>query len=145
MNKFTRDILRGTHTLRAGIEVNATQSLAFRVGYNLSTSAYEKNIGFDQYNLNSATMDYATSTNYMRLGNTNILTLGMGYRYKKFYVDLAYKIRNQKGDFYAFDTSFAQGDTQFTADNPELSGLTIDPVGVDLTRQTITCTLGFKF
>lgn len=145
MNQFTRDILRGTHTLRTGIEVNATKSLAFRVGYNLSTSAYEKNIGFDQYDLNSATMDYATSTNYMRLGNTNILTLGMGYRYKKFYVDLSYKIRNQKGDFYAFDTSFAQGDTQFTADNPELSGLTIDPVGVDLTRQTITCTLGFKF
>ncbi len=152
MNQFTRDILRGTHTLRAGIEVNATKSLAFRLGYNLSTSAYKKSIGFDQYYIDSNAMNYATGTNYMRLGNTNILTLGAGYHYKKFYVDLAYKIRNQKGDFYAFDTRFTDevnGDPVFLnnvrTDAPELINATIDPVGVDLTRQTITCTLGFKF
>ena len=34
---------------------------------------------------------------------------------------------------------------QFVLDNPALADVTIDPVGVDLTRQTITCTLGFKF
>lgn len=145
MNQFTRDNLRGTHTLRAGMEVNASKNLSFRLGYNYSTSAYEKNIGYDQYNLNSAAMDYATSTSYMRMGDTNILTLGMSYRLKRFYVDFAYKLRNQSADFYAFDTSFAQGDTQFTADNPGLKGLTLDPVDVNLTRHTISCTLGFKF
>ena len=145
MNQLTRDNLRGTHTLRIGTEINATKNLAFRLGYNLSTSAYEKNIGYDLYSLNSAARDYATSTSYMRLGNTNIITLGMGYHYKKFYVDLAYKVRNQKADFYAFDTSFTNGETQFVLDNPEMEGMTIDPVDVDLTRHTITCTLGFKF
>ena len=94
MNEFTRDILRGTHTLRLGVEANATKNLAFRLGYNLSTSAYEKNIGFDQYYIDSRAMNYATGTNYMRLGNTNILTLGAGYHAKNFYVDLAYKVRN---------------------------------------------------
>ena len=34
---------------------------------------------------------------------------------------------------------------QFVLDNPALADVTIDPVGVDLTRQAITCTLGFKF
>ena len=149
MNQLTRDNLRGTHTLRVGLEANATKHLAFRLGYNLSTSAYKKNISFDQYNINSYAMDYATSTSYMRMGNTNILTLGAGYHYKSFYIDLAYKIRHQKADFYAFDTSFTNSNQefipQFVLDNPALADVTIDPVGVDLTRQAITCTLGFKF
>ena len=150
MNQLTRNTLRGTHTLRVGMEANATKNLAFRLGYNLSTSAYEKNISFDQYNLNSGAMDYATSTSYMRMGNTNILTLGMGYRSKNFYVDLAYKLRNQSADFYAFDTSFTRTDnlesiSQVIVDNPLLADRTIDPVDVNLTRHTITCTLGFKF
>lgn len=150
MNQLTRDNLRHTHTLRAGIEANASKNFSFRLGYNFSTSAYKKNIGFDQYDLynnNSPAMSYVTSTNYMRMGNTHILTLGAGYHYKSFYVDLAYKLRNQKADFYAFDTSFADSnlDTQFVKDNTSLADRTINPVGVDLTRQTITCTLGFKF
>ena len=152
MNKLTRDNLRGTHTLRMGMEVNASKHLAFRLGYNLSTSAYKKDISFDQYNLYSyemnSAMNYATSTSYMRMGNTNILTLGMGYHYKSFYVDLAYKIRHQKADFYAFDTSFTNsntGDPVFLNNNLSLADKTIDPVDVDLTRQTVICTLGFKF
>ena len=148
MNEFTRDNLRGTHTLRIGTEVNATKNLAFRLGYNLSTTAYKKNIGFDQFNIDSRAMDYATGTNYMRPGNTNILTLGMGYHTKKFYVDLAYKVRHQKADFYAFDTRFTNsvtGDPVFLSNAPELADATIKPVDVNLTRQAITCTLGFKF
>ena len=145
MNQFTRDNLRATHTLRAGIEVNATKNLAFRLGYNLSTSAYKKDITFDQYNLNSAAMYYSASTSYMRPGHTNILTLGMGYHSKSFYIDLAYKIRNQKADFYAFDTGFTADGTQFAIDNGEFADMTLDPVNVNLTRQAVTCTLGFKF
>jgi hypothetical protein len=149
MNQMTRDNMRGTHTLRIGLEANATKNLAFRLGYNLSTSAYNKHISFDQYNLNSYAMDYATGTNFMRLGHTNILTLGAGYHTRSFYIDLAYKIRHQKADFYAFDTNFTNTNQelipQFVLDNPALADVTIDPVGVDLTRQTITCTLGFKF
>ena len=147
MNQLTRDNLRGTHTLRAGFEINATKELAFRLGYNLSTSAYKKHVGFDQYELNSAAMDYATGTSYMRLGTTNLLTLGVGYRTKSFYIDLAYKLRNQKGDFYAFDTSFAQtaSNSQFVAMNSDFANQTIAPAKFDLTRHAITCTLGFKF
>lgn len=148
MNQLTRANMRGTHTLRTGIEVNATKKLAFRVGYNLSTSAFRKNISFDQYNLNSNAMDYVTGTSYMRMGTTNILTLGMGYRTKNFYVDLAYKVRNQSADFYAFDTSFTNsetGDPVFLNRNSDLADKTIAPISADLTRHAITCTLGLKF
>ena len=90
-------------------------------------------------------MDYATGTSYMRWGDTNILTVGLGYRIKGFYVDLAYKVRNQSADFYAFDTGFAQGDTDFTQAHPDLRGVIISPVDVNMTRQSIICTLGYKF
>ena len=147
MNEFTRDIMRGTHTVRVGLEANATPNLAFRLGYNLSTSPFEKDIYYDQYTLNSAAMNHTTGTNYMRMGTTNIITLGMGYRSKNFYIDFAYKLRNQFADFYAFDTSFAEtlNNTQFVRNNPNYADVTIDPVNVNLTRHAITCTLGFKF
>ena len=159
MNQQTHDNLRGTHTLRVGLEANATKNLSFRLGYNLSTSAYNKNISFDQFEINyediknhgfkETAIDYSTNTSYMRMGNTNILTVGVGYHYKKFYIDLAYKIRHQKADFYAFDTNFANsedGDPVFKRNAPaDFLDKTIDPVEVDLTRQAVTCTLGFKF
>lgn len=152
MNRHSRKNLRGTHTLRVGLEANASKNLSFRLGYNLSTSAYKKNVSFDQFQIadngSTAMRDYATNTNYMRLGNTNILTLGVGYHIKNFYVDLAYKIRNQKGDFYAFDTSFTSNDPVYqknVASQYDDIAQSIKPVGVDLTRHAITCTLGFKF
>ena len=159
MNQNTRDNMRGTHTLRVGMEINATKNLAFRLGYNLSTSPFKKNISYNQYEIDKAdierhrlprtAIDYATSTSYMRMGATNTITLGMGYHTKRFYIDLAYKIRNQKADFYAFDTGFANsetGDPVFLDIAPaDLADATINPVDVNLTRHAITCTLGFKF
>ncbi len=152
MNRHSRKYLRGTHTVRVGLEANATQNLSFRLGYNFSSSAYEKDVSFDQLHIadegSTAMRDYATNTNFMRLGNTHILTMGMGYHYKKFYVDLAYKIRNQKGDFYAFDTSFTSNDPIYqknVASQYIDMAQGIDPVEVNLTRHAITCSLGFKF
>lgn len=146
MNQHTKQTFKGVHTLRAGLEYRPTKALALRLGYNYITSAYKDQVTFDQYSINSAAMDYATRTSYMRWGDTNILTLGVGYRVKGFYVDLAYKVRNQKADFHAFDTSFAQdADSKFCHDNPDLAGATIDPVNVNMTRQSIVCSLGYKF
>lgn len=144
MNSHAKQTLKGVHTLRAGVEFRPTSALALRLGYNYITSAYKDQVGFDQYSINSAAMDYATSTSYMRWGDTNILTLGIGYRIKGFYVDLAYKVRNQSADFHAFDTSFAQGEG-FIQANPDLPSYSIDPVDVNMTRQSIVCSLGFKF
>jgi hypothetical protein len=158
MNQMTRNNLRGTHTLRVGMEINATKNLAFRLGYNLSTSPFKKNISYNQYEIDKAdierhrlprtAIDYATSTRYMRMGATNTITLGMGYHTKRFYIDLAYKIRNQIADFDAFDTGFANsetGDPVFLDIAQNLADATINPVDVNLTRHAITCSLGFKF
>ena len=58
---------------------------------------------------------------------------------------MAYKIRHQKADFYAFDDSFTSPNTTFSNANPDLMNTCLEPVPVDLTRHSITCTLGLKF
>lgn len=131
MNLFTKDVLRGQHTLKAGVEYKPMSALALRLGYNYITSRFKDNVSFDQLVLNSRAMDYATSTDYMRLGGVNIFTAGIGYKYKKFYVDMAYKFRMQHGDFYAFDTTGMDHD--------------IAPVDVNLNRHQVMMGLGFKF
>lgn len=145
MNMLTQDVLRAQHTAKAGVEVKPTDAFAIRVGYNFISSRYKDNPSFDQYNVNSPAMDYQTSTDYMTLGATNIVTFGLGYKYKKFYADLAYKYRMQKGKFYAFDTSYTDPAGGFAAANPLLAGETIDPVEVDFNRHQVMLSLGFKF
>ena len=151
MKEHTRANLKAVHTLRAGMEYRPVPALAFRLGYNFTSSAYDKDAHFDQLEIapgrafNSAALDYITRTNYMVTKPTHILALGMGYKWKHFYFDLAYKIRHQKADFFAFDDSFTAPGTEFSQANPELEGTYLNPVPVDLTRHNITCTLGFKF
>jgi hypothetical protein len=67
----------------------------------------------------------------MNLSDTYIATFGLGYRYKWFYADLAYKYRHQTGEYYAFDSFYS---------NVEKS-----PIPLDLSRHSITATLGVRF
>lgn len=133
MNLQTKDHLKGMHSVRAGVEVKPTSQLAFRIGYIYATSPYKDNPSFNQYDLNSYAMNYSTSTSFMTLSDINTLTLGVGYKWKRAYLDFAYKLKNQKADFYAFDTS------EYAANER------LEPVNVDLTRHQLTATLGVKF
>lgn len=145
MNGLTRSTLRAQHTLKMGLEVKPIDALALRVGYNFVSSRYKDNPTFDQYDLNSYSMEYATSTDYMTFGPANIVTFGLGFKHKKFYADLAYKYRVQNAKFYAFDTSFTTASNSFITANPTLEGATLDPVDVNLYRHQLMLSLGFKF
>ena len=143
MNKLNRRTFQGQHTVKAGAELNLTDRLALRLGYNYITTPYKKNARLQQ-DIDSYAMDYVAGTPYSNLSDVNIITCGLGYRYKKFYVDLAYRFRQQRADVYAFDDSFTSN-ADFVRDNPTLANKTLDPVDVNLNRHSITCTLGFKF
>lgn len=130
MNELTRNTLKGQHTLRLGVEVNPLRKFAVRAGYNYISGRFADNVGFDQYSIDSRAMDYATNTEYMRLGDTNILTAGLGYKGKLVYVDLTYQFRAQRGDFYAFDAT-------------EQGGV-LRPVDVNLNRHQLMLGVGVK-
>lgn len=137
MNLQTKRTLKGTHNVRAGLEVKPSKKVALRLGYNYATSSYKDQPAFDQFGLDSYAMNYSTSTQYMKIGNLNSLTLGAGYRWKYAYLDVAYKVTAQKADFYAF---YEPSDpSRFHTPNA------MTPVNADLSRQQLTATLGFRF
>ncbi len=131
MNQLTAATLKGQNTLRLGVEVKPIRQFAIRAGYNLISSRFNEQVGFDQYSIDSYAMNYATNTEYMRLGNTNIVTVGMGFQGKRFYVDMTYMFRGQRGDFYAFDSTEQEAALQ--------------PVDVCLNRHQLMVGLGVKF
>jgi opacity protein-like surface antigen len=118
------------HTLRAGIEFKPLSSLALRAGYNYITSTTRPDASWDPFFSDNA-LAYPTALDYMNLSDTHIATFGLGYRYKWFYADLAYKYRHQTGNYYAFNSVY--------------SNLPNIPIISDLTTHTITATLGVRF
>ncbi len=131
MNRLTETTLKGQNTLRLGFEYKPISQFAIRAGYNYISSRYEDNVGFDQYSIDSYAMNYATNTEYMRLGDTNIATVGLGFQGKRFYFDMTYQFRGQSGDFYAFDSTEQGADLQ--------------PVDVNLNRHQVMFGVGVKF
>lgn len=145
MNRLTKNTLKGVHTIRAGVEYKPTKWLALRGGYNFISSPYKKDASYDQLSYGSDAFYFSPNTNYMRVGATNVLTLGVGFRSKSFYADIAYKYRHQKGEFFAFDSNFTAEGGDFATDFPAMAGVKLDPVDVNLSRGSISCTLGVKF
>ena len=122
MNRITEQTLCGQHTLKVGAEFKPIESLSFRLGYNFVSSPFKKDafrtIGYD---------GPYTETDYTNWGAINRFTVGLGYRYKGGYVDLAYQYQAQKGDFYAFDD------------------VNLKPTKIDANRSQLMATFGFRF
>lgn len=122
INDFMKDNLRAQHTLKLGVEWKPATNFAIRAGYNLVTSPY-KSSAF-------STLPFGgnrTETDFCNWGNINRYTLGVGYRYKGGYFDIAYQYQAQKGDFYAFDDQ------------------DLAPTQIKNDRMQVLATLGFRF
>lgn len=122
VNRTTGDILKAQHTLKVGMEYKPIEEVSFRLGYNYVSSPFRsdafRTIGYD---------GVYTETDYTNWGDIHRFTLGVGYRYKGGYFDLAYQYQGQKGDFYAFDD------------------VDLKPTKIDNNRHQVMATLGFRF
>lgn len=127
---MTETMLLPQHTLRAGVEFKPISGLSLRLGYNYITSTTGNDSYWDPYYSDNS-LSYPTGVDYMNLSDTHIIACGAGYRYKSFYLDLAYKYRNQRADYYAFDSFYSNVD--------------MSPIPVDLSRHSLTATIGVKF
>lgn len=115
--------LKGVHTLRLGTEIKLMPELALRLGYNYSSSAYDKG-SYKVHPYNSINTD----TEFTNRHAMNTVTGGLGIRLSRnTYLDMAYKYQVQKGDFYAFDH--------------------LDLKSVELTdsRHSFLATIGYRF
>ena len=133
MDALHKSTLRGSHSFKFGMELNLTDNVAFRAGYNYYSRMFKEEATLDQTGPSPA-FGYQTTTDYMNKNDVNIFTTGLGYHGKHFYADMAYKCRIQSGDFYAFD------DTYITQ-----TGGRLTPVDVNLNTHQVFFTLGYKF
>lgn len=133
--------LKGVHTLRLGAEARLTENIYGRLGYNYISKAFKEDAYLNLFVHNSkyysTSSFYQTHTDYANLGDINRFTFGLGYRWKKFYVDAAFQYQTQKAEvfpFYVYDQSVLNSEANL------MKGET-----VNLNRSNFVLTLGFKF
>lgn len=134
LNREASKNLKGVSTVRLGAEAKLDYGLSLRLGYNYVSSPIKKTAFQNQF-INSASLDYSTSTNYMNLSDINRCTVGLGYKSKNFYADFAYQYQKQSGEFYAFSTQ--QGSSTNKNDAPSTN--------LKLDKSQFLLTLGYKF
>lgn len=142
MNDLTNRMMRGQHNVRVGLEVKPTDAFAIRAGYNFFSSPMKKDARLDQC-IDSYALEYTLGTDYTNLSAANIFSFGLGYRWKHFYADMAYKYRMQTGDFYAFDDTYQANGSSEAQFN--VTARNLYPTEVNLDRHNITFTLGVRF
>ncbi|WP_278504074.1 OmpP1/FadL family transporter [Phocaeicola barnesiae] len=136
--------LKNVHTFRIGMEAKFTPQFSFRAGYNYVTSPIADNSARYVPNLSTNKADYIwfdetrTDPEYHNLKARNTLTLGLGYRGKFMYADVAYKYDFYKSDFYMFD------DYRFSDDGNSIVGRN-SAAAVNHDRHQLLLTLGVKF
>ena len=144
MNANTKHSLKGVHTLKVGFESRLFPELAVRAGYNYVSPMYS-NDGYRSTCLNAIGCYNASTTDYTNWKDTHRITLGVGYNYKNFNLDVAYQYSSQNGDFYPFES---MGDIQ-DGWTEEAKPLYINNIPgstkVKNERHQLIMTLGWKF
>ena len=94
-----KDQLQAQHTLRVGAEYRVTPSVSLRAGYAYQTSPVKDEVkGVENYDVDVVSSNYM----YQYDKNNQYITCGIGYRYKKFYLDAAYVHHNRTSHYHAF-------------------------------------------
>ena len=134
--------LKAVHTLRVGAEYKPTPAFSLRAGYNYSTAAYTD--GALKY-LPTNAID--TDTDYANSQSMNTFTVGLGYRWSSFYMDLAYKYLSYKSDFYPFFNEMCEDATYNYVITGNQNAFIVTPQATKVTntRSQVLLTLGFRF
>ena len=130
--------MKPVSTFRIGAEARLAKGVYARAGYNFVSAPFEKdaylNLFTNTPSYYSPSYYYSTNTDYVNLGNTHRATLGLGYKGKHFYADVAYQIQTQEADVYAFHIP------EGPSERNRLQGQRID-----LKRHHAMLTVGYKF
>lgn len=131
MNNHTSKTLKGVLTLKIGAELKPDNDLSVRLGFNYVSPMYNKN-GMMDGTLDSYGVNYASSTDFTNWKDTYRVTAGLGYRFDKLSVDLAYQYSQTNGTFRPFSDVL---DATNTA----------DAVDVSNKRHQMILSLGYTF
>lgn len=97
-NEMISKMLTGIHTFKIGAEFKPSQEFAVRLGYNISSSAFDKG-AYKRLPNNSI----RTDTEFANIKAVNNFSFGVGYRTETFFGDITYQYSTYNADFYAFN------------------------------------------
>lgn len=123
LNDEIESNMKAQHIFRIGALFNLDKNFSMRCGYNYISAPFKESAAKTEFKM------YDTSTEFMNRYETNVYTLGLGYAGKSFYLDVAYKFAMQKAHFYNYY------DSEYV--NPAAD--------VDITRQSLIMSMGFRF
>ena len=127
-NHDIRDYMQHTNTLRLGAEYRVTPGLSVRAGYSFVSSPINSKTRNNKTNVYPSG-DIVPS---FRLDNTtNYVTLGVGYKVKWFYADLAYVYKHQSSTFHAYPQDITN------PDSPQAD--------LDFSQNQVVLTMGVRF
>ncbi|MBP5497822.1 MAG: outer membrane protein transport protein [Muribaculaceae bacterium] len=127
--------LKPTHIFRVGAEYRVTNNLSLRLGYQHQTSQVEKCVE----NANEFVVTSGYNPSYKFDNSNDYFSGGLGYRYKSFYLDLAYLHRTRNSEYHAFSPIEYTDGAGRTAIDPGLF------TGVKDNYNSVSLTLGFRF
>lgn len=133
-NGTIKDFMKGVHTFRIGAEYKVIPEFAFRLGYNYSSTAFKKDEAYKWIPTNST----LTDTDFANSQSHNNFTLGIGYRGKAFYADLAYQYSMYKENFFPFYNDLETSPKYWEVVTPQATKVTN-------TRSQVLLTLGMRF
>ncbi len=103
-NEDVKNYFRAANIIRVGAEYRINSNWSVRAGYNYKSSNVRKEAMSGDMYISTA----GTDPSYRFDNDTHNITLGIGYRYKSWYADLAYQHTTQNATFSAY-TPFSTG------------------------------------
>jgi len=102
-NGYIKEDFRNASAIRIGAEYRFTPQFSGRVGYSWVQSPFKKEFIDANETGDTAPAMAGPISHYVIDGDTHYITYGLGYRFTpNFYTDIAFVMKNQKSDSYAF-------------------------------------------
>lgn len=118
INSEIKDYTQASHTARLGVEYRVTPQLSVRAGYNYTASNAKKGARDGQ----DLVVTWGTDCSYNLQKSIQNISVGLGYRYKMWYIDAAYIYKTRESDFHAFTNfqGYAAPQSKLTEHNSQL-------------------------
>lgn len=98
VNDEIKSYYQGSNIIRIGAEYRVTPRFSVRAGYNYQTSGVKDAARNGDLEIVTA----GTDLSYNFTNTQQYVSLGLGYRYKAWYIDAAYTWRHRTGSFQAY-------------------------------------------
>lgn len=134
-NKDINVLYSNTNTLRIGGEFRVIPQLSLRAGYCYVSSPINSKI-----EKNSMIETAGTIPNYRLDNTTDYITAGLGFRFQKFYVDLAYVYKHMSSEYHAYSPFY-----QEATENQKADIVQSPTSSVAFNNSQIILSAGFKF